>query len=68
MIGNLVRRSEKTEDEAVQQNGHSTRHTFARLAFANHMDRLVAGDRAPSSPERTKMLADADLVASCCLI
>src|SRR5262245_31027622 len=60
MIGNLVRRREKTEDEAVQQNGYSTRRTFARLSFANHMDRLVAGDRAPSSPERTKMLTGAD--------
>src|SRR5271165_6700061 len=54
MIGNLVRRSEKTEDEAVQQNGHSTRHTFARLAFANHMYRLVAGDRARSSQNERK--------------
>jgi hypothetical protein len=60
MIGNLVRRREKTENEAVQQNGYSTRRTFARLSFANHMDRFVAGDRAPSSPERTKMLTGAD--------
>ena len=29
----------------------------ARLAFADHMNRFVAGDRTPSSPERTKMLA-----------
>jgi hypothetical protein len=41
----------------VQENGHSTRRTLARLAFANYMDRLVAGDRAPGSPEGAKMLA-----------
>jgi hypothetical protein len=27
------------------------------LAFADHMDRFLAGDRPPSSPERAKMLA-----------
>ena len=63
MIGNLARRREKTENEAVKLTDPRTRRTPARLAFADHMDRLVAGDRAPSSPERTKMLADADLVA-----
>ena len=40
MIGNLVGRREKTEDEALQQNGYSARRTFARFSFANHMDRL----------------------------
>src|ERR1700746_838064 len=60
MIANLVCRREKTEDKAVQQNGYSTRLTLARLSFANHMDCLVAGDRAPSSPERMKMLTGAD--------
>ena len=39
MIGNLGRRSEQTKKEAVHQNGHSTRRTLARLAFADHMDR-----------------------------
>src|SRR5271166_1217575 len=40
-----------------------SRPTFAptafqhRLAFADHMNRFVAADRAPSSPERAKMLA-----------
>src|SRR5271169_2519266 len=33
------------------------RRASVRLAFADHMDRFVAGDRAPSSPERAKMLA-----------
>src|ERR1700740_1540831 len=60
MIGILVRRREQTENKAVQQTDLRTRCTPARLSFANHMDRLVAGDRAPSSPERTKMLTGAD--------
>jgi hypothetical protein len=44
----------------VQQNGHSTRRTFARLAFADHMDRLVTRDPAQSSPERAEMLTRVD--------
>ena len=47
MIGNLAGCSELTKNEAVQQNGHSTRRTLARLAFADHMDRLVASESAP---------------------
>jgi hypothetical protein len=30
--------------EAVHQNGHFTQHTLLRLAFADHMDRLVASE------------------------
>ena len=52
MIGILVLRREQTENEVVQQTD-----TAARLAFADHMNRFVASDRTPSSPERTKMLA-----------
>src|SRR5271169_3368332 len=52
MIGILVRRREQAENEVVQETD-----TAARLAFANHMNRFVAGDRAPSSPEGAKMLA-----------
>ena len=52
MIGILVRCREQTENEVVQETD-----TAARLAFADHMNRFVAGDRTPSSPERTKMLA-----------
>ena len=52
MIGILVRCREQTENEVVQETD-----TAARLAFADHMNRLVSGDRTPSSPERTKMLA-----------
>jgi hypothetical protein len=35
-MGNLVRRSEQTKNEAVQQTDLRTRRTSARLAFANH--------------------------------
>jgi hypothetical protein len=51
MIGNLDHRSEQTENEPVQSTDLRTRRTPARLAFADHMNRLVAGDRTPSSPE-----------------
>ena len=39
MIGNLARRSEQIENEAVQQTDLPTRRTPARLAFADHMHR-----------------------------
>ena len=55
MIGNSVRRREQTENEVVQYL--RTRRTPVGLAFANHMNRFVAGDRAPSSTEGAKMLA-----------
>jgi hypothetical protein len=51
--------AEQAENEAVQQNSPPSQRTSARLAFADHMDRLVACDRAPSSPEGAKMLAGA---------
>ena len=41
----------------MQQNNPLARRSPTRLAFADHMDRLVAGDRTPSSPKRAKMLA-----------
>src|SRR5271166_5741869 len=53
MIVNLVRRSEQTENEEVQQ---TDLRAPVRLAFTNHMNRLVAGDRTPSAPERPEML------------
>src|SRR5258708_40055814 len=40
-------------EETAPRRGRAS----VRLAFADHMDRFVAGDRAPSSPERAKMLA-----------
>jgi hypothetical protein len=44
----------------VQQTGPGARRTPARLAFADHIDRLVAGDGAPSSPKRSEMLTRVD--------
>src|SRR6202521_4793011 len=46
--------AEQAENEAVHQNNPLTRSTLASLAIADHMDRLVAGDRTPSSPKRAK--------------
>src|SRR5260370_8795583 len=57
MIGNLARRSEQTKNEAMEKTAPRRQRASVRLAFADHMDRFVAGDRAPSSPERAKMLA-----------
>ena len=37
-----------------------TRRTPARLAFADHVNRFVAGDGAPCSPERPEMLTGVD--------
>src|SRR5208337_2805998 len=37
-----------------------TRRTPVRLAFADHVNRFVARDRAPSSPEGAKMLTRTD--------
>jgi hypothetical protein len=57
MIGNLARCREQVENEAVHQ---TDLRTPARLAFADQMNRFIAGDRAPSSPEGAKMLPRAD--------
>ena len=51
MIGNLARRSEQTENEVVQQKDILIRRTPTRLAFADHVNRFIAGDCTPSSPE-----------------
>src|SRR6516225_7546985 len=53
-------RAEQAENEAVQQNSPPSQRTSARLAFADHMDCLVAGDRTPSSPKRSEMLTRVD--------
>jgi hypothetical protein len=55
MIGNLVGRSEQTENEAVQQADLRTRCAPARLTFADHMNRFIASDRTPSAPEGTML-------------
>ena len=57
MIGNLAPRSEQAENKAVEQTDRRRRRTSTRLVFAHHMDRFVAGDCAPGSAERAKMLA-----------
>jgi hypothetical protein len=44
----------------MEQTDLRTHRTAARLAFADHMNRLIAGDRAPSSPEGAGMLTGVD--------
>jgi hypothetical protein len=44
----------------MEQTDLRTHRTPARLAFADHVHGLVAGDRAPSSPEGAEMLTGAD--------
>jgi hypothetical protein len=44
----------------MEQIDFRARRTSIRLAFADHMNRFVAGDRAPSAPKRTEMLAGAN--------
>ena len=60
MIGNLVGRREETNNEAVQQTHLDAHRTPPRLAFADHMNRFVAGDCAPGAPKRTEMLTRVD--------
>jgi hypothetical protein len=55
MIGNLARRSEQTENKAVEQTDARYRRISRGLAFADHMNRFITGDRAPSSPEEAEM-------------
>ena len=40
----------------MEQTNLRRRRTSARLAFADHVDRFVAGQRSPGSPKRTKTL------------
>jgi hypothetical protein len=53
-------RSEQAENEAVHQNSPPSQRTSPRLSFADHMDRLVACDRTPTSPKRSEMLTRVD--------
>jgi len=57
MIRDLTRCSEQTENKAMKQANLRTQRTVARLPLADHMNRFIAGDRAPCSPEGSKMLA-----------
>jgi len=49
--------SKHTNNKAVKQTDLRTHLTAARLAFVDHVDYLVAGQRAPGSPKRTEALA-----------
>ena len=52
MIRDLTRCSEQTENKAMKQtNLRYPPHRSARLPLADHMNRFIAGDRAPCSPE-----------------
>jgi len=57
MISDLARCSEQTENKAMKRTILRTRRAPACLPLADHMDRLVARDCAPGSPEGAEMLA-----------
>ena len=57
MISDLTRCSEQTENKAMKRTNLRSRCTPACLPLADHMNRFIAGDRAPGSPERAEMLA-----------
>src|SRR5271165_1866801 len=57
---NLGFNSKHTNNKAIEQTDLHACRTPARLAFADHMHGLVAGDGAPSSPERPEILTGAD--------
>ena len=44
----------------MEQTDLRTHRTPARLGFADQMNRFIAGDRAPSSPEGAEMLTGVD--------
>jgi hypothetical protein len=46
--------SQRIENEAVRENAPFLRRTPARIAFANHMNRFIAGDRTPGSQNGRK--------------
>src|SRR5208282_6201744 len=52
----------------MEQTDLRTHRTPARLAFADHINRFIAGDGAPSSPEGAKMLTRADPTLDCPVI
>jgi hypothetical protein len=45
---NLPRRSEQTNNKAMEQTDARRRGTSRGVAFVDHMDRFVASERAPS--------------------
>ena len=50
----LARRREQVENEAVQQTDLRTRRSPARLAFADHMNRFIAGRSCAKLPRRSE--------------
>jgi hypothetical protein len=60
MIGNLARRSEYTENKAMEQTDPRRQRTSRGLTFADHMDRFVTGQGAPRTLERAEMLTRVD--------
>jgi hypothetical protein len=52
--------SKHTNNKAMEQTNLRRRRAFARLAFADHMDGLLAGEGAPRGPKRAKMLIRID--------
>jgi hypothetical protein len=44
----------------MEQTNPRRRRASTRPAFADHINRLVIGNCAPSAPKRTEILADAD--------
>jgi hypothetical protein len=59
----MIDAAKQTENEAVQYTDLRTRRTPVRLAFANHMNRFVAGDRAPALHIRSS--ASPDWLSTC---
>jgi hypothetical protein len=60
MIGPLSRRSEQTENKAMEQTDPWRQRTSRGLTFADHVHGLVAGNCAPRKPERAEMLTGVD--------
>jgi hypothetical protein len=59
MIGNLARRREQNENEAMEQTDRRQR-TYRGLTLSDHMDRFVTGDGAPRTPEQAEVLTRID--------
>src|SRR5258708_3841599 len=56
-LGAITLQFKHTNNKAMEQTDPRRRRTSARLAFADHVDYLVAGQRAPGSPKGTEPLA-----------
>jgi hypothetical protein len=58
-VDELDFQSKHTNNKAMELTDLHACRTPARLAFADHVNRFIAGDRAPRAPERTEMLTRA---------